>query len=159
MSRFLKGKDRTPEYEAAVEALRRLLEAADANAVERAFAEVIGDHRRERWAKVHGLRQSGGYQLIRRLAGASGCERCAGGDCRPPGADHDSLWNKDGKPAVFVTQPYRLSWDSMVRMVDYCRQHALEADISADRSWHFPGWTVAVEYRRAKRALRGEPTP
>lgn len=85
---------------------------------------------------------------IRRLF-TKKCRR--GCDChRPPGDDHGSLWLKDGKPHTYISQPYGLVQDQLREIVEFADAHGLRVEIGAARSFHFPGKTICVEYRREK---------
>jgi len=65
----------------------------------------------------------------------------------PPESEHISLWIKDGLPERFVSQPYELQMDAVREMISYCDKHDLTFTIHG-ASWHFPGATVLVEFRR-----------
>jgi len=43
-----------------------------------------------------------------------------------------------------VSQPYDLSWDEMVALVEFCSKHGLEAHVDPV-STHFPGATLGIE--------------
>jgi hypothetical protein len=66
---------------------------------------------------------------------------------RPPASDHDSLFDRDGKPAVFVTQPYSLGLEDLKDIVKYCEKYGLKVSISG-LSWHFPGDTILIQYEK-----------
>lgn len=136
----------SPEYRAAVDAVRALLPFGDLPG--RAYAEATAERALEWWqgqSERGRLRQSNGAPCVERLLGKR-CRYASDEDhtCQPPGSDHPSLWLLDGKPTLYVTQPYSLSWESLGGIVDFCRARGLEASVSAASSWHFPGWTVAV---------------
>jgi hypothetical protein len=80
-------------------------------------------------------------------------ERAGVPPCWPPGADHSSLWNRDGKPVVFVTQPYSLGVDTMRELVAFCDRWGLDACVSAWPSWHYPAAVVTVEITRKGESL------
>ena len=67
----------------------------------------------------------------------------------PPGDDHPSLWLKDGKPHIYVSQPYGLEWDKLRALVMWCGRWGLRAAVHAE-SWHYPGRTVAVMITAAR---------
>ncbi len=147
MSRFM--SERSDAYEDAVEALTRLLEQEGPDGVERAAAEVLAPIREKRfceWREVERYRDL----PTTCVAGLFGkkhrdpfCEHCG-----PPACDHTDLFVKDGETVVFVTQPYRLAWEAMQKLVDYCRRFGLRADVSAQESWHFPGRTLVIGLAR-----------
>lgn len=62
----------------------------------------------------------------------------------PAANDHVSLWLRNGKPHVYVSQPYGLTLSDMRALVQFCDAHGLDAAVSA-RSWRFPGSTLLIE--------------
>lgn len=140
----------TDLYSRAVKALSLLCMAEGADAALRAYAEATWEEHQKQYAKKYGLKLSNGRICLARLLG----KKCdyhsdhSGIPCRPPGADHDSLWLKDGKPYVYVSQPYGLSAREMRELVSMCDRHGLEAYASAWPSWHFPGAVLTVEIKR-----------
>ena len=135
-------------YLNAVAALRALLEeSGDPDVVRRAYAEAVWDAIRDEWYTKAGLRPTRGYHYPGRLLGKS-----AGDFDRedpeappwPPGNDHGSLWLKDGKPAVYVFEPYMLTWETLQELVAYGQRWGFRIDVRADRAWHFPGATLSV---------------
>jgi hypothetical protein len=66
-----------------------------------------------------------------------------------PWLDHVAIWNQDGRPALFTSQPYGLSWEALCDLVDYCRQHGLRANVDAS-SWHFPGSTLLITVKAGR---------
>lgn len=103
------------------------------------------------WAQKHGLKPATGHPCLGRLVGKT-CwvyrdsryrkTNVKEVDCEPPKSDHASLWNKDGKTAAFVMQPYEYSGESIDWILAFCRKYRLELRISTDQSWHFPGRTT-----------------
>jgi hypothetical protein len=69
--------------------------------------------------------------------------------CQPPGSDHSTLWLRGGRPEVFVTQPYNWGDDTAQAAVAFAREHGLRFTIRPDLSWHYPGHTMLVLWRRA----------
>lgn len=139
----------------ALQALRDVVVGAGESgtgAATRVFAEAIHQERQLAWASSRGLKLSGGHACLARLLG----KRCAIEyrettdkiPCLPPGADHCSLWNKDGKPEVFVFQPYGMSYDTIRELTMFCEQWELRFYIDALPSWHFPGGVLTVQIRR-----------
>lgn len=70
---------------------------------------------------------------------------------RLPGADHDGLWIRDGRPWAWTTQPYDLDHESLRGMLAFCDAHGLEMTVSGS-SWHFLGRTVLVVIKRREAA-------
>ncbi|MBI4377240.1 MAG: hypothetical protein HY549_12420 [Elusimicrobia bacterium] len=140
MRQFASGETRTEKYAQALRALRELLEAQGEDVVGCAYAEAVAQSRYDRFA-VKGLKQSDGRLCVQRLWG----KQCDLKDCVPPSGDHDSLWLRDGKPAVYLTQPYGLTWETMRRLMAFCERHGLKADIDTWPSFHFPGQVLSVQ--------------
>ncbi len=147
---FVELSERTPSYQKAVASLQELAAAEGVNKAERAFAEAVSDEIRRR--ETEGLRESTSC-CIKWLLGRR-CYYHGGGNdrhaCEPPATDHASLWNKNGKPEMFVSQPYGISWRQLRAIVAFCEAHGLEVSIDARGSWHFPGRTLRVTYRKVE---------
>jgi hypothetical protein len=56
---------------------------------------------------------------------------------------------------VIISQPYANS-DAYEKVVSEAQQfadkHNLSMCVSRDESWHYPGWTIKIEFRRRTRA-------
>ena len=153
MSRFM--STRSELYEKAVRVLAELAEREGLDDAGRAWAEVASALVKRRFCEHWRVRPAPNVtNCVGRLVGRRHrppfyvCDHC-----NPPGTDHPWLFLRNGKPTLFVSQPYTLSWDEMQRLVDWCRERGLRADVSADESWHFPGRTLAVRIARPE-ALR-----
>lgn len=144
MRKFVVGQDRTVAYIQALEALRALMVAQGSGVVSRAYAEVVADEHREDFAKSRGLKQSDGRLCVQRLIG----KQCNFQDCAPPAGDHDTLWLKDGKPALYLMQPYGLAWEDMKALVTFCGRRGLKASVDAWPSFHFPSWVLSIEIEK-----------
>jgi hypothetical protein len=70
---------------------------------------------------------------------------------RVPGADHLSEWKKDHRTFSIVSQPYRLAFETLKKIVDFCEAYDLRADVQSEGSWHFPGATLLIAYRRREK--------
>lgn len=65
----------------------------------------------------------------------------------PPFADHLSLWLKDRKPHIFVSQPYgQLDADDMKKLMNHAEEHDLDVSVSGS-SWWYPGSTILIMWR------------
>ncbi len=138
--RFLDPPRRTPEYEAAVAALHKLVNTSP-NMLGRACAEVMAPMMESVLSSK--LRRTSGVRHPLRLLG-----RRPGWNAQLPSfSDHTSLWLKDGKPHVWVTQPYDLNNEDIRELAGMAREY--EITISG-ASWHFPGWTVMVALEKKK---------
>lgn len=150
---YADAEERTPAYQAAVDALQRLEEEGGNTLA--AYAEAVHESRERGFAETTGMRRATGHPCGVRLAGAGRCAQTPGsrpgapGWCRPPAADHAAMWLLQGKPACITAEMYDVAWATLAATVDYCRAHGLEADINAGRSWRYPGWTTTVRYTRA----------
>lgn len=153
---YVSPKERTPTYRAAIKAIRDLMETEGADKADRAFAEVMTEKKKEDFAKRHGVTRATGGICVRRLFG----KRCTigypsdpfgtGHACLPPGSDHISLWNKDGKASLLVSQPYGLAYRTLKEIMAYCEKYGLEVRIDANPCWHFPGQVIGVIFQKAK---------
>lgn len=153
---FVNRKERTEAYLAAIKALQALIEAEGLDKANRAFAEASDEAIRESFSKREGVTPAGGHICVRRLLG----KKCTLGYpsevrdgsshlCLPPGSDHWSLWNKEGKASLLVSQPYDLSYNTLKEMINFCEVNGLEVNINADATWHFPGRVVGVVWSKA----------
>jgi len=135
--------DPSNAYREAVDALRKL----DLDTAERAFAEAVHDQWAAEWLESRNVTLSRGEQWVGPLLGKRGRYDDEGGvrEHIPGCEDHISLWNKDGKPALFVCQPYHAD---VHQLVHWCEERGLRASVQARRSWWFPGSTLLIEVSR-----------
>jgi hypothetical protein len=147
---FVDRARQTPEYRALVAAVRRLAVAEGLDTASRAYAEATYDLKEQSYAASRKVRRSQGHPCIRRLLGkrCDGWNRPDGIACESPVSDHDTLWIKDGKPEVFLAQPYGMGLDAMRNLVRLCDAHSLYANVDAWPSFHFPGHVLSVEIKR-----------
>lgn len=143
---FMDVKGRTAAYTQALGAMRALMEVQGADAVSRAYAEVVADKHREIFATSRGLKESDGRLCVQRLVG----KQCNLQDCMPPGGDHDTLWLRDGKPALYHMQPYGLSWDDMKKIVAFCERRGLQASVAAWPAFYSPGTVLSISIEKVK---------
>lgn len=107
------------------------------------------EERKADWAAKHGLRESQsarpplawlrGHQRPRRWEQIHEWEVAERGFWE----DHVTLWLKDGKPFMVVSQPYHLTPEALAELGELTQ----EFDVSVDGagSWHYPGHTILVE--------------
>jgi len=110
------------------------------------------------WAKKHGLKEQTQYPFcVHEITGRK-CKHeyrgiCSCGPsidfCTPPHGDHESMWLKDGKPHVFVSQPYGLSHNKLMDILQYCEMAGLELTITSYPAWYYPGHVLFLEFRAA----------
>ena len=141
------------KYKKAVSALRQLLSAEGENIASRAFAEATQDARMKDFSEINKVQPpSNTHVCFHRLLG----EQCPNEKCLSPQiiphADHCSEWQQDGRTKMIVSQPYYLSFDEIKETVAFCEEYGLEAMIEARSSWHFPGTTISVQFKRASEA-------
>ena len=101
------------------------------------------------WATVHGLRKSPvSNPCIWRLMGKK-CNYGKSHYCVPGGMglDHCSLWLKNGRPEVFISQPYQLSMQELDGLSEFCKRHGLTYSVSM-RSGHLPKPMITLEITR-----------
>lgn len=154
-SRF--HQDGSQKYKQAVIAIQELLAAEGADVANRAYAEAIHTAVRDAYQKEKGATPAkGSHVCVNRLKGSKNCPdkhnttgtaKC---DLRIPASDHLSEWVKDGETYSIVSQPYGISYETLIEMIKFCDQHELEPYISADRAWHFPGSALSIEFRRVR---------
>jgi len=106
----------------------------------RALAEAFHEKRLNDWIALYGIKrsQASTVDIYRLLGKAQRGHRFE----RPPGADHESLWNLDGKPTLYVMQPYGLDPHQLVH---WCDAMGLVAKVDTWPAWHFPGHVVDVQ--------------
>lgn len=101
---------------------------------------------RKEWAARRKLKQCRGRVCTCRLLGVR--HRLVDyRNCLPPEADHCSLWNKDGRPEILLSEPYPISLNKVRAMVEFADQHGLCFHIHADGFW-FPSQTLRIEWTR-----------
>jgi hypothetical protein len=151
----------TPPLRRLIADLHLLQAEAGLDGASRAYAAATADRLMREWARQLGLRRSQGHACLGRLRdghcwarwewrhGESAKERIP---CDLPGADHMSLWLKDRRPAVYVSQPYHLSWDTLQELVTFGARWGLTIDVEPWPSWHFPSRVLTILVR-----ARGQP--
>ncbi|HSG05838.1 MAG TPA: hypothetical protein VLB09_05530, partial [Nitrospiria bacterium] len=66
-----------------------------------------------------------------------------------PGDDHVTQWRKKENGGLrWVSQPYYLELGDLKKMVDHAEKHDLFVRIDPRFSWHFPGYTMQVVWRK-----------
>jgi hypothetical protein len=68
-----------------------------------------------------------------------------------PGDDHVSLWLREHKPEVYVSQPYGLTSNVVAEMLRAAELYGLMFTISTWPAWWNPGAVLFVEWRCAER--------
>jgi hypothetical protein len=145
MSRFRSRPTQT--YRAAVNAMRDLAES-EGDGVEQAAGEVLSEYR-EQFLK-NAFKRSSGIACVQLVLGKH-CNHYDPTKCHPPSTDHGYLLLKDGKPCVFVSEPYIYGWtrESFDEMNAFAERYGLIYSLHPERALHFPGKTVAIWWTRA----------
>jgi len=146
--KFFSNRHRSPAQLAFADAVKNLLKEEDG---ESTFVEEVACIMKElskNWyMQYYGLKQSKAAPHHGILKGKK--PPCYD-DMNPPGRDHSSVFNKDGKPYSFVTQPYRLSYETLKKAIAFCEKHGYELKIFP-ASWYFYGRTIMMEYKNARK--------
>jgi hypothetical protein len=66
--------------------------------------------------------------------------------------DHTRERQREGEelPSVVESNPYTLGLEDLKEIIGACEKYGLRVIVSASESWHFPGRTVLVEFKRDK---------
>lgn len=147
MSKFRRRPSRA--YASAVDALHTLLTSEGAQSVDRAYAEIAHGVRKKAFTQAPGVKMSKRTypQCLAPLLGRRHVLGAPDGMCElcdPLRAEHYALLQKNRKPVCFVMQPYKVSWEDMKKLVEFCDNYSFRASVSAQKSWHFPGWTLGI---------------
>jgi hypothetical protein len=99
----------------------------------------------EAWAASQGVEKCQGPMFWRRLLGER-LDYCK----RLPGDDHTSLWQRNGRPELYVSQPYPERFtDRLPEMMAAAAEHGLAFTVNTRPAWHYPGRCLFVTWRRA----------
>lgn len=141
----------------AVRALDKLLTEEGLSQVNHAYREATSESIELQYSSK--LSEDSGQKVkpredhvcIHRLVGED-CPDSPDSPCfiRFPGQDHLSEWHANRKTLSVVSQPYRLSFETIKEMTQFCENWGLTVEISAQDSWHFPGRTLFIEFKRAE---------
>lgn len=107
--------------------------------------------RQRQFAKKYGVKCSELHACVNRLIGKRcgiGNQKCVDPCLRIPGGDHLSLWTKNSKPHLIVSQPYGLTNSTLIETVRFCDRYGLRAEIDVWPSWHRPGEVLTVLFFR-----------
>lgn len=158
MRTFLSDKDLAkPEVIAARAALTDICDRLDADTVDRLFAGIVSERRETEWSKRRGLKMSSS-RWWGLLIGKRDFSRGMMFDHKQlPASDHTSLWNKDGKPHLFVSQPYGLHTEDIRKIAAACDEHGLDVQIHTHPGWHFPGHVLHMTWTARQQANVGAP--
>ncbi len=142
---FVDKENRTPQYDALVKSIHDFALVNDTDFAGRAFAEATSDIFRND-LKKQGYKRSNAIPSIEWLVGKRKPRYDRG--TRPPGDDHSSIWTKDRKPILYLSQPYNLGERLLKEMVEFAEKWGLEFWIRTWPSFHFPGHVLSVWWSR-----------
>lgn len=107
----------------------------------------------KKFKRYFGVKQSKGVCCPMRLLGKH-CRQYGyrNPDCpghNPPSADHCSLWSRNGKPYMYVYQPYKKP--SREELVEYCVHFGFDARTDMpEMSWWNPGETELIILKKRR---------
>lgn len=142
-------------YNQAVNILRELSQAEGFNNACAAFNEVVSEERLNKYLADHGgssIRM--GHKCFYHLNGEKHCpdtwsqsdySKCI---LLAPIHDHLDELVKDRKTVSMLAQPYMITFQELKDTIEFCEKYGFEMEINAAQSWHFPGTTLLVEYKR-----------
>ena len=132
-------------YLRALRALEELAEEEGSDAVRRACADATWEDNKKSFVKSKGLREAKSQSIERLIGKHSKSLLESPSPAVLPGDDHPSLWLKNGKPHVYISQPYELSIEDLKELVEFCERHSLNLHVSTWPAWHFPGSVLNVK--------------
>jgi hypothetical protein len=149
MSRHADDKAQTPAYRDAVAALQRLI--AEDGHVQAAVADALEDYHHSIWVK-NGYQPNYDRLNIWDLPGVKNRPVNAY-ELRdqPPGTDHPVVMHKNGRPALYVSEPYDLDKRTVREMINFADGHGLSFRVESVLGLHYPGrcfqvlWSVATD--------------
>jgi hypothetical protein len=109
---------------------------------------TTSDDAMAQWAARRSVKQSPKTpycvcRLLDKVCSVYGTSGCTNG---VPEVDHPSLWIRDGKAVIFVSQPYGLV--DVARLGAFCMERNLTCMITTWPAWHNPGSVLHVEITR-----------
>lgn len=152
MARFFSNKERLSETAlVAINAMKALRDTEGTDIIHRIYAEIIYEQRQQEYANRYGLKLSSTQQNCLCYFLGKRCPSMYGNfykSCiRFEGIDHFSLYNRKGKPFVYISQPYGVGTKQLKSIIELCENHDLDVRIDG-YSWHYPDSTVLVEIHR-----------
>lgn len=64
------------------------------------------------------------------------------------GDDHCTLWNKNGKPHCWVSQPYHFGLQNAKEAIERAEKYGLDFKINTFPAWHYPGHVIFIVWTR-----------
>lgn len=144
MSNFLNFRDASPIVKSALKNMWEVLDSEGNDTLKRIYAQVAHQ-------SIYQYMEEKGYKRssradIRRLI--TGIEKKWHIPWYAPGDDHCSLWNKDGRAAVYLSQPYHLTMKDVQEMLEFAQKYELKFFINTYPDFHFPGSVLVVWWER-----------
>lgn len=143
--RTLLAPGQNPAADAAVGALRPLVGPDDW--ATRAYAEATWQSLRDAWIARHRVTASRSEETCWCLLGGPKCPdpmRIGNHDHGTGWQDHGELWVRDGRPVVYVSQPYGIRAEGVQHLAALRAERGFDIRVDTD-SWHFPGSTLLIE--------------
>ncbi len=140
---------------ATIQRLRRSIKEAledkdvGINYIVRTVAHVIAETRKKQFIAAHKVRESHPCAYAPVPSVLAGKRPQEGAHVLGIGLDHDSLWNKDGKPYLFTSEPYYIRKDELKSLITYCDQYDIDFQIDAE-SMYFPGHTIRILFKKGE---------
>lgn len=128
------GRDSIQKYRDVIEALRDV----PPDELNRIYGHLHAETHQRWWVERYHLKQSKGTPCLHRLRGGKRQILAF----RPPGCDHPSLWLLEGKPIVYVTQPYSID---VMALAEFCCKHGFVCRVDLWPAWHFPHRVFHIE--------------
>ena len=140
ISGFISDKNRTKRYKAAIEALHFLAEE-NQTAAKLACAEYLSHSMYRNWLHSDsGYEKTKGSQHYSRLLGKRP------GYVEPkPFEDHVDLYIRDGKPALWMAQPYQVLSEDIRELARLTDNYEISI---VGGSWYYPANTVMIEMKK-----------
>ena len=115
----------------------------------RVIAYVIAKTREKQFITAHEVKESHPYAYAKVPSVLAGKRPQEGGRALGIGLDHNSLWNKDGKPYLFTSEPYYIQKDELKSLIEHCDQHDIDFQIDAE-SMYYPGHTIRILFKKGE---------
>jgi hypothetical protein len=140
----------SPEFAKAIKGIESLAKVAGVDTCRDAFATATADLVVEEFGTRNGVVPARGSVCIQRVLGKKCQDQYRFCPCKPPGAEHASLWARDGEPKYYVTEHYRLDRSRLENAAEFAREHELEFEIVGGTGIHFPSKCFAIVYWNPK---------
>ena len=140
----------SPAFGQAIKSIESLAGAVGADACQDAFAMATADYLAEDFGISHGVVPARGSLCIQRLLGKKCQDQYRFCPCKPPGAEHVSLWEKDGDARYYVSEHKRISRTIIEQAAAFARENELEFEIVGGEGSYYPSKCFAIIYWNPK---------